>query len=189
MIVVISAIVAVLAVIIWNYTVENSYYSQVVIPRSSNFTYHKSIPLDPSEVISKLDNERGRPVLLYVYTTWCGVCKKQLPVLNELAREFQNANVTFIAVAIDKNLNEGQIASYLLAYGDIYFKPYYLIYSDGIGDLLRQKGIKYKNTIPFTAIIDKEGEVLQSFGGSKNSGYIRKKLIRAIYQKDGNQAI
>lgn len=77
MIVAISAIVAFLALIMWKFLIENPSLSDIKIPESSNIIYHKTIRLDPNDIISKIENEKGRPILLYVYTTWCGVCKRQ----------------------------------------------------------------------------------------------------------------
>lgn len=182
MIVVILSIITFLALIIWKLFIENSYLADIKIPESSNIVHHKINPLTPSDVMTKVDNERGRPVLLYVYTTWCGVCKKNFPIINELAREFQNANITIITVAIDKNLDDEDFSKYLEVYGDIYFKPYYLVYSDGMADLIRQKDIKYNNVIPFTVLINRNGEVVESFSGSKKLSSMRNKIIKLIYQ-------
>ena len=188
MIVAILAIVATLALIVWKFFIEDSYLANIKIPGSSNIAYHKINPLTPNDIVTKLDNEKGRPLFLYLYTTWCGVCKKNFPIINELSREFQNANITIIAIAIDRNLNDVDFAQYLEVYGDIYFKPYYLVYSEGMSDLIKQKGIKYNGVIPFTVLIDKNGNVVESFNGIKKSSSMRSKIIRLIYQ-DGNQII
>lgn len=188
MIVAILAIVTALALIIWKFFIEDSQLASVKIPVSSNIVYHKINPFIPSDLATKLDNEKGRPILLYFYTTWCGVCKKNFPIINELAREFQNANITIITVAIDKNLSDVEFTEYLEVYGNIYFKPYYLVYSEGMADLIKEKGIKYEGIIPFTALIDKNGEVMDSFSGIKKLSSLRNKIIRLIY-RDGNQII
>jgi len=185
MIVVILSVISILALIIWKLFIEDSYLSDIKIPDSSNIAYHKINPLTPSDLITKIDNETGRPIMLYLYTTWCGVCKKTFPIINELAREFQNANITIIAIAIDKNLSDAEFTEYLKIYGDIYFKPYYLAYADGMTDLIRQKDIKYNGVIPFTVLINKNGEVVESFNGSKKLSSLRNKIIKLTYQ-NGN---
>lgn len=63
------------------------------------------------------------PVLVDFYATWCGPCKKQLPVMDEVAKEFSGkARITKI------NVDEGKIKSAEFGISSI---PALLVFKDG----------------------------------------------------------
>lgn len=179
MIAAILIVVAILSTIIWGYFIQNPDVN-LSIPESENRSYTEPLPISPSDIINQIEANTNKPILLYFYTTWCGVCKKQLPVINEIARKFQKTDLKVIAVAIDKNIDSKSLTNYLEYYKNIYFVPQYLIYSDGLADLLRQKNIKYNNIIPLTVLIDRDGEIEFRFTGTKREGYISRKIIKTL---------
>ncbi|MCE3255015.1 MAG: thioredoxin [Rickettsiaceae bacterium] len=179
MIAAILIVVTILSTIIWNRFIQNP-NANFYIPESDNKTYHQPESATPSDVISQIENNLGKPVLLFVYTTWCGVCKQQLPIINEMARKFQKTDLKIISVAIDKNIDAAGLIDYLQYYQNIYFPPQYLLYTDGLGDLLKQKNIKYNKIIPLTVLIDREGEIETRFTGNKSEHYLNSKIIKTL---------
>jgi len=63
------------------------------------------------------------PVLVDFYATWCGPCKKQLPIMDEVAKEF-----TGKARIAKMNVEEGQIKSVEFGVSSI---PALLVFKDG----------------------------------------------------------
>ncbi len=179
MIVAILIAVAFLSMIIWN-NIINQELDNVKIPESSNKTYNYSQAISPSDIVNQIESNKGRPTLLYIYTTWCGVCKQQFPVINEIARKFQNTDLKVISVAIDKNIDAAALQNYLQFYQNIYFQPQYLVYNDGLEDLLDKKGIKYNKIIPLTVLIDRDGIVKTRFTGYKNERSLARKIIKTL---------
>jgi len=171
------------ALLIWHYFVENPRNLDINIPASNNITYDytKSRAITTKDVSQILQNYKGSPTLLYIYTTWCNTCKKNMPIFNEIAREFQNTNLKVVAIAIDKDLNQESMAQYLSQYSNIYFEPLYLIDKSGFLELLGQYGIKYNRVIPFTILLSKDSKVVAKYFGAKRKGYIRNKIIRELY--------
>lgn len=45
-----------------------------------------------------LESYRGRPVLLVFWTTSCGICQHELPLLNRMAPEFRNKGISVVAI-------------------------------------------------------------------------------------------
>ena len=179
MIATILILVACLSTIIWRSFVQDSTIN-LPIPESDNRSYTQPLPIAPSDIINQIEANAGKPILLYLYTTWCSVCKEQMPVINEIARKFQKTDLKVIAVAIDKNIDAKNLSNYLEYYKNIYFPPQYLIYNDGLGDLLKQKNIKYNKIIPLTVLVDRGGEVEFRFTGYKGENYIARKIMKTL---------
>lgn len=173
----------VVGLFLWKYFVENIANYDVKIPASANIKYNDKEPnsLTTSKIANYFENNDGKPILIYIYTTWCGVCTRNLPILNEIAREFQNTELKILALAIDRNLTNERLKSYFQNAGDIYFEPNYLSSKNGFIEFLRYKNIKYSGHIPFTALINSQGEVVMKYIGSKNKNYLRNNIIKELY--------
>ena len=169
--------------ILWKYFVENIANYDVKIPQSSNVKFNEKEPIGMStaQVAIEFEGFDDKPVLLYIYTTWCGVCTKNFEVFNEIAREFQNTDLKVMALAIDRNLEPQKLTDYLSKFGDVYFQPRHLLFKDGFIDFLHKKNIKYSGHIPFTVLIDKNGEVITKYTGVKNKNYLRNRIIKELY--------
>jgi thiol-disulfide isomerase/thioredoxin len=180
MIATILIIAFILSIIIWDRFIENSQIADFDIPPSENTTYSKILSISPADMVEQIEDNAGRPILLHLYTTWCGICKKQLPVINEVARKFQNTDLKTIAIAIDKNIDDGALSNYLSGYGDIYFRPSHLLYNDGLTQALKKKGIKYSRIIPLTVLIAPDGKIIKRFTGYKPARYLERKIIKTL---------
>lgn len=47
--------------------------------------------------------QKGKPVLMEVFASWCGACKRSAPHLAEAWRAHHQENVTFLAVSVDED--------------------------------------------------------------------------------------
>jgi thiol-disulfide isomerase/thioredoxin len=171
---------AALGFALWHYFVDNIAALDVQIPESKNISFsdHHPISMTTQQVADEFEKADNKPILLYIYTTWCGVCKKNIPIINEIAREFQNTDLQVISLAIDRGIDEQTLKIYLDSYGDIYFEPRYLSFKEGFLEFLKKKDINYTNRIPFTVLISRNGEIVTKFTGAKSKNYLRNKIIR-----------
>ncbi len=167
----------------WHYFVENAAKLDIKIPESKNITYNDQTPqaISTENIASEFEQNDGKPILLYIYTTWCPSCKKNFANFNEIAREFQNTDLHIIAIAIDRDINQNILQNELNQLGNIYFQPQFLAFKDGFIDFLKQKGLKYEGRIPFTALISRQGEVVLKYNGTRNKDYLRNKLIKELH--------
>src|ERR1700733_14757362 len=56
---------------------------------------------DPSGKSVRLSDFRGKPVVLNLWATDCGGCRKELPTFVELSRTYQPKGLTVIGVLMD----------------------------------------------------------------------------------------
>lgn len=49
-----------------------------------------------------LEDLRGKYVYIDVWATWCSPCKKEIPYLKEVEKEFHDANIEFVSISVDK---------------------------------------------------------------------------------------
>jgi thiol-disulfide isomerase/thioredoxin len=168
---------------LWNSFVENPARLDVKIPQSNNITFNDDKPLamTTAQIANEFENFEGKPILLYIYTTWCPSCAKQTPVINEIAREFQNTDLRVITLAVDKGLGEEELKKHLSHLGELYFQPRYLSYKEGFVGFLKKKNISYQGRIPYTIFISQYGDIVTKYVGSKSHNYLRNKIIKEIF--------
>ncbi len=95
---------------------------------------------------------RGKVLLLNVWATWCGPCRKEMPTLDRLQSELGGPNFEVVALSIDRagvdvvNKFYSEIGIEKLA-----------VYIDDSAAAMRQLGIV---GIPSTLLVDREGREL-----------------------------
>ena len=111
-----------------------------------------------------LESYRGQPVLLVFWTTSCGICRHEMPVLDRLASEFQGKGLVMLAINV----------------GD----------PDGARDFMRDRHInrltnlvdtdgavaqKYGvSAVPRLVLVGRTGKVEQAGIGAKNMDTLRR---------------
>lgn len=91
---------------------------------------------------------KGKIVVVEFWATWCGPCRKVIPHLNELVKEFESKPVLFLSVSDEE---EWKVKNFLKV------NPISgWIGLDRDGFLLKAYGIK---TIPQTVVIDQNGRI------------------------------
>ena len=49
----------------------------------------------------KLEDWKGRVVLVNLWATWCGPCRKEMPALNELQKQMGSKDFEVVAISVD----------------------------------------------------------------------------------------
>lgn len=96
----------------------------------------------------RLEAYRGKPVLLEVFASWCGACRRAAPAMREAWERHGKENVAFVAISLD-GTNEDLTA--LKKEWDI---PYDVVLDDG--GISKSYGIE---VLPTFVLVDREGIV------------------------------
>ncbi len=105
---------------------------------------------------------RGRVVLFNLWATWCGPCRKEMPILNKLQSNIGDAEFEVVPVSVDRGNN---------AKARAFYKQYDLdalrLFSDGttkIFTLLQKSGLVLG--LPTSILIDKNSCALGTLKGA-----------------------
>ncbi len=102
--------------------------------------------------------EKDKVTLINFWATWCVPCKKEIKnVRAKLADWKKETDFNYMTVSIDESRAEGLVRSYAKSQGWDF--PYYI---DPNSDLKRSLNFQ---TVPFTMIVDKTGNVAYMHAG------------------------
>ena len=74
-------------------------------PKEGSAAAAFDLPLAGKEGRVSLAAQRGKPMLMEVFASWCGACKRSSPRLAEAFHAHQAEDVTFLAVSVDEDPN------------------------------------------------------------------------------------
>lgn len=97
----------------------------------------------------RLSEHLGEVVVINFWATWCGPCRQEMPLLDELYNKYRLAGLVLLSVNLDDNLDRAtQMARTL--------KVSYPVLIDERKDVSRAYQV---GTLPLTVLIDREGVV------------------------------
>jgi thiol-disulfide isomerase/thioredoxin len=140
---------------------KNSSYQHAIVrlmERLSNIQRGKKAPEIPAEALNEKDfalaNLRGRYVVIDVWATWCGPCKRESPYFEEYADRYTDEDVAFVSISVDENKNSWKMEAFNKSQ-----KVLQLWAKNGPRDLADNYSI---NTIPRFMLIDPKGNILNA---------------------------
>ena len=102
-----------------------------------------------------LNSLKGKVVVLDFWATWCGPCRAQYPLYEQVKTKFKNReDVVFLAVNTDEDRTVVQ--PFLQAQKWTGKRAYF---DDGVGQLLQV------NSIPTTVVLDRKGDIVSRLNG------------------------
>ncbi|AOY87353.1 redoxin [Marinobacter salinus] len=54
----------------------------------------------------RLEDHRGEVVMLNFWASWCGPCRQEMPLMNEIYDRYKDLGFTILAVNVDENRDE-----------------------------------------------------------------------------------
>lgn len=104
----------------------------------------------------KLSDLKGKVVLLDFWASWCGPCRKENPNVVRLYEKYKDQGFTVMSVSLDSDLGRWKAA----------IEQDNLSWPNHVSDLNKWASAAAKiygvNSIPFTVLIDQEGNIIQT---------------------------
>ena len=106
-----------------------------------------------------LEDYRGKPVLLNFWATWCVPCAAEMPLLNEMQKQYQG-KVVFIAASIDDEDMKPQVEAFIKKHHGEALTVMMGATLDSLDDFGVNQGM------PGTVFIDAEGKIVDRLTGA-----------------------
>ncbi|HSB11359.1 MAG TPA: cytochrome c biogenesis protein CcdA [Blastocatellia bacterium] len=98
-----------------------------------------------------LDSLRGKVALVDFWATWCVPCLSEIPMFNQLQKEYQPRGLEVIAISLDEE-GAAKVKPFL--------KAHPMDYTQVIGDQSTAAAFNVSaDTLPVTLVIDKQGRI------------------------------
>ena len=108
-----------------------------------------------------LESYKGKTVLLNVWATWCGPCRKEMPHLDKLSKDFSGKDFVILAISDE---DTGIVRSFLNQNRFSFVSGSFLQINDALNEV---------PTRPFSVLIDKNGEVKDMVVGSRGYNFFK----------------
>ena len=113
-----------------------------------------SLP-DPAGKEQRLDQWRGKVVVVNFWATWCAPCREEMPEVIKAQEKHGSKGLQFVGIAVDQADKVEQFAK------EIGLNYPTLIGGFGAMDLSKALGNKLM-ALPFTVVLDRKGEVVHT---------------------------
>lgn len=107
----------------------------------------------------RLENYRGKVVLLDFWASWCVPCRRSFPWMNQMQAKYADDGLVIVAVNLDNDLDEAR------AFLQRYPADFKIAY-DSDRSLARGYGVQ---VMPTSYLIGRDGTVVASHLGFKNA--------------------
>ena len=118
------------------------------------FSQHGLDPTQRQPVI--VSSALGELTLINFWAAWCRPCREEMPLFEALYRQHQGFQV--LGIAIDNPANTQE----MLASMDI---TYPILYAEKTGNLLMESVGNVEGLLPYSLLLDKNGELLEQVLG------------------------
>lgn len=119
---------------------------------------------------------KGRVVVLNFWATWCEPCKKEMPDLAAIQKDYAELGVQVIGAAGDEAAESAKVVKFIRE-----FKVKFTVWVGATTDDMQRFGVG--TVLPATVIIDREGKIAWREIGIIKPDVLRKELDKLLVRK------
>jgi thiol-disulfide isomerase/thioredoxin len=123
----------------------------------------------------KLADFEGKVVVINLWASWCGPCRREIPEYERVRKEYADRDVVFIGLTTEDPRSESDRVQRFLREVNFGFR---LGWADGVMARTITNG---RRSIPQTMVIDPDGRIISHWDGYA-AGWSGKRLTQAIEQ-------
>ncbi|HEU4709844.1 MAG TPA: TlpA disulfide reductase family protein, partial [Methylophilaceae bacterium] len=135
---------------------------------SSEALYAASFP-DSNGDVQKLGQWRGKLLVVNFWATWCPPCREEMPELSKFHEHYQKQGIVVVGIATDD-------VAKMQAFGKELKVSYPLLAGDLDAMNLANALGNNKGILPYTVVLDQQGNVVKTFFGRVNSQLLEEAL-------------
>jgi thiol-disulfide isomerase/thioredoxin len=124
-----------------------------------------------------IKGNKGKIIYVDFWASWCLPCRAAMPFSKKLRMEYENKDIVFIYLSIDKNLDEWKSAN--IQEGLKFYTHSYIIANSENSEDFKKLGVE---TIPRYLIYDKNGKLIYPNAPSPESSEIKNELNKLLAQ-------
>lgn len=112
-----------------------------------------SLPYWDKDKNLSLESLKGKPIFLHFWATWCFPCIEEFPELIQVAEQYKDSDLQFVAISLDKNKED--IQRFFMRYPKLQkAKQYFHILMDRTSEVAYQYNAHMH--VPKTFLIDRK---------------------------------
>jgi len=115
-------------------------------------------------------NFLGKPFVINFWATWCGPCRREMPILKKLYDEYHPKGLEIIGISVDDARTRRLVAPFVEQYG----VPWVILY----GEEPVLKEFSLGPSIPTTLFFDAEGNEISRIVGAQPEVVFRRELAK-----------
>jgi thiol-disulfide isomerase/thioredoxin len=119
-------------------------------------------PATAEQVRARIKSAGKKATLLNAWASWCGPCRREVPMLQALSVNLKPQGVDVVLVTVDDPKDEAKAASFLKDNG-ITLKSY--IVAGSMGDFKAGINPRWPGMLPASFLFDSEGELVHFWAG------------------------
>jgi thiol-disulfide isomerase/thioredoxin len=120
---------------------------------------------------------KGNVVLVNLWATWCGPCKKEIPDLSKISQDMKDKNVKIIGVNVFQNPKSPALGDFLTSYPI----PYTIL--DANDDFVKAFSDATKSeveAVPTTFVVDKKGNIVETIVGARDEASFKSTINKYL---------
>lgn len=125
--------------------------------------------------------EEAKGKLLFLFTSWCPFCKREFPIVEAIAQEYEQQGIVFYPLSIENDILK--LSEFMVTeHPDFAYTPHFLLKNAHVSFnfALHNTGSSFKGGIPYIALLDKSGKMVAEFSGFVDKATLKTTLDRYL---------